>query len=210
MWRAGGEAASAAAASPAVKMAESVLEVVGKLQSRLAGSSEPKKVTVGGGAAEALPSPAGVVRRSRGSGGPGLPREGGGGARGAGPGRACPPLPPPLPRSFLPVRGHGPWGEADHPPPPSRGSGLGPGGGSCPRWELPPPCVAASLGWVRRPPAVPRETRCGVSGSLRGVPPGDTRMGCGLKGRRAGNGRTCRKSLALVTCSWWKSHGCPA
>ncbi|NXN40650.1 ELOA1 protein, partial [Rhinoptilus africanus] len=38
------EAASAAAASPAVKMAESVLEVVGKLQSRLAGSSEPKKL----------------------------------------------------------------------------------------------------------------------------------------------------------------------
>ncbi|NXA24541.1 ELOA1 protein, partial [Ibidorhyncha struthersii] len=42
--RSGGEAASAAAASPAVKMAESVLEVVGKLQSRLAGSSEPKKL----------------------------------------------------------------------------------------------------------------------------------------------------------------------
>lgn len=43
----GDEAAATSAAerpSPAVKMAESVLEVVGKLQSRLSGSSEPKKV----------------------------------------------------------------------------------------------------------------------------------------------------------------------
>ncbi|NXY09947.1 ELOA1 protein, partial [Pteruthius melanotis] len=38
------EAASAAAGSPAVKMAESVLEVVGRLQARLAGSAEPKKL----------------------------------------------------------------------------------------------------------------------------------------------------------------------
>lgn len=65
-------------------MAESVLEVVGKLQSRLAGSSEPKKVTGVAGRPGLPPFPMRTVRRSLASGGPGPPYEG----SGAGAGRA--------------------------------------------------------------------------------------------------------------------------
>lgn len=141
-------------------MAESVLEVVGKLQSRLAGSSEPKKVTVGGGAAEAPPSPAGVVRRSRGSGGPGLPREGGGGGTGSGAGPGLPSAPPTAtPSPKFPAR----------PGPRSVGRG-GPPAASEPRQRARP--GGGELSPVGAPPSL-RCCQPGLGSQAPGCPTGD-------------------------------------
>jgi len=113
VWRVRGEAASAAAACPAIKMAESVLEVVGRLQARLAGSADPKKVT-----AVAWLGFGGVLEEGRGRHGcegqevrgPGLPEAaelGGPGFRSgralSGPGWAARDSSAPAPRGAVPA-----------------------------------------------------------------------------------------------------------
>lgn len=131
-------------------MAESMLEVVGKLQSRLAGSSEPKKV-MGPAVRPGLP-----LSDGGGAAGPGVGRAWavprGDTGSGAGPGRACPPSDPPCSEVSCPASA-AVRGARQEVPGESRGRAG---------W-LSPVGVAA--------PAVPRESRCSEPGSLRGGPP---------------------------------------